>query len=112
MAKATKIASHVRIALADLVSAKKLGFDDRNSAQLLFYAAENLLMATMTSEGIDLGEIRKKIGNHQLDRMIDQLPSDCIVKKKFEDVIELTAYATTFRYPTPSGNIPDAPEFQ
>ncbi len=60
MPKAARIASHVSIALSDLVSAKKLGFSDRNAVQLLFYAAENLLMATLTSKDIDLGMIRKK----------------------------------------------------
>ncbi len=109
MSKARVIGSHVKLALDDLLSVKTLGFSDRNSVMLLFYAAENLLMAVLTSEDTDVGSLRRKIGNHQLDRMIDELPHTCSVKRDFVQVSELTAYATTYRYPTPGGRIPVSP---
>ncbi len=110
MSKARVIGSHAKLALDNLLSVKTLGPSDRNSVMLLFYAAENLLMAVLTSENIDLGVLRRKTGNHQLDRMIDALPDACTVKTDFAGVAELTAYATTFRYPTPGGRIPVSPE--
>lgn len=75
----------------------------------MFYAAENLLMALFTAEGIDAGLVRRTAGNHQLDRMLDALPAACPLKAKFEEVVDLVAYATTYRYPTPVGHLPVPP---
>ena len=75
----------------------------------MFYAAENLLMAALVSEGIDVGAVRRKTGNHQLDRMLDELPDACAIKSSLENIIDLVAYATTYRYPTPAGNLPKPP---
>ncbi len=75
----------------------------------MLYAAENLLLALFTSEGIDGAVVRRKVGNHQLDRMLDELPDECPLKEDFESVVNLVAYATTYRYPTATGNLPVQP---
>jgi hypothetical protein len=109
MREARVIGTHLKLACDNLLSVNKLSPSDRVSPTLMFYAAENLLMAVFTSEGIDVGSVRKKAGNHQLDRMLDALPDACTLKVKFEEVIDLVAYATTYRYPTPVGNLPKPP---
>ncbi|MBI1218489.1 MAG: hypothetical protein GC186_08065 [Rhodobacteraceae bacterium] len=107
--EAKVIGTHLKLACDNLLSVKKLSPSDRVSPTLMFYAAENLLMAIFTSEGIDAGSVRKKVGSHQLDRMLDELSDECPFKEKFESVIELVAYSTTYRYPTPVGNLPKPP---
>jgi len=104
------IASHLRIALIDLKSARKLGFEDRNAAQLLFQATENLTMAVLSSEIINVSELRRRVGNHQLYAMICELPEECAVKEALMELAILEGYATTYRYPSPSGSIPKKPD--
>lgn len=110
MAEARTIAAHLRLALSHLVSAGRLGAADRNAVQLLFYAAENMVLAVLVSEGIDKADLRRRLGNHQLALMIDTLPDACAVKEPLAQVAALEAYATTYRYPTPGGRIPQAPD--
>jgi hypothetical protein len=107
--EARVIGTHLKLASDNLLSVNKLSPSDRVSPTLMFYAAENLMMAIFTSEGIDVGAVRRTVGNHQLDRMLDAMPDACPVKAKFEDVIDLVAYSTTYRYPTPVGNLPKPP---
>ncbi|MBO9428288.1 hypothetical protein [Sulfitobacter sp. R18_1] len=102
MGKRNEIGAHVKIAFDNLCSVKALGFEDRNSCMILFYAAENLLMATFKAEDIPNSQWRGS-AQHQLDRMVDLLPDECYLKEKFRILDPLTAYATTYRYPTVSG---------
>jgi hypothetical protein len=92
MSRQRVIGSHVKIALNDLQSAGKLGFSDRNTAQMLFQAAENLTMAALTSEGVDVGMVRRSVGNHQLGVMIAALPDACVIKADLEAVSVLEIY--------------------
>lgn len=103
---------HVKIASSDLQSAHRLGFGDRNAVQLLFQAAENLTLAALTAENIDLAAARRASGgkHHQLDDMVDLLPDACVAKSDLDQVSILTTYATTYRYPTTGGRIPSAPD--
>lgn len=107
--EARLIGSHLKMASDHLLNVKTLTPSARAAPTLMFYAAENLLMAVFTSEGLDAGAARRKHGNHQLDRMLDELPKECAVVALFEPVIELVAYATTYRYPSPTGKIPAPP---
>lgn len=109
MRKAKLIGSNLKLACDNLLAVKKLGPSDRAAPILMFYAAENLLQAIFTSEDEDFGMARSRHGNHQLDRMLDDLSGSCAVRVKFEEVISLVAYATTYRYPTPTGNLPAPP---
>jgi len=96
-------------AFSQLQSVKKMTPSDPNAPILMFYAAENLLMAVFTSENCDYGAASRKHGSHQLDGMLDELPNDCKIKSKFEGIVTLVAYATTYRYPTPAGRIQEPP---
>lgn len=109
MSEARLIGSHIKLANANLLAVKKIGTSDHTAPTLMFYAAENLLMAIFTSEGIDSGGARRKHGNHQLDRMLDELPDTCTIKSDFQNVVDLVAYSTTYKYPTPTGRIPKPP---
>ena len=102
MAKRDEIGAHVKLAFDNLRSVKALGFSDRNSCMILFYAAENLLMASFKAENIHNSQWRGS-AQHQLDRMVDLLPDECFVKDQLRSLDPLTAYATTYRYPTVSG---------
>jgi len=75
----------------------------------MFYAAENLLMAVFSSENVDFIEVRLKHGNHQLDGMLDALSDECVIKSRFESVIGLVAYATTYRYASSTGKLSKPP---
>lgn len=46
---------------------------------------------------------------HRLDEMVDLVPDENPLKSALRELEELTAYATSFRYPTSSGRIIDAP---
>ncbi|NHM24400.1 hypothetical protein [Tritonibacter mobilis] len=106
MHKRRVIGSCIKIACDDLISIKKLDPNERVALISMVYVAENLLSAIFTSEGLDVRDVRIKHGNHQLDAVIGHLPDECLVKADFEAVEELTIYATTFRYPSPTGRIP------
>lgn len=106
MHKRRAIGSCIKLACEDLISVKKLRPNERVALISMVYVAENLLTAVMTSEGIDVGAVRRKYGNHQIDAMIDALPDECPIKEEFEKLADLTIYATTYRYPSPTGKIP------
>lgn len=110
MHKRKAIGSCVALACENLLSVKKLGPNDRVAINAMVYITENLLSAVMMSEDIDVSVVRRKHGNHQIDSMIDCLPRECSLKNEFLNLSEITIYATTFRYPTPSGRIPEGPD--
>jgi len=99
------IANLLRIAREDLDGARALApSGNRNAAYLCEQAAEKVIRAVLTSEG-QHGRIR-----HQLDQMVDLVPDDNPLKPALREIEELTAYATAYRYPTPAGRIPAAPQ--
>ena len=110
MSKALAIGSHVKLAFDGVNSARKLGPKDRQAAMILFYAVENLVMATLASEDIPRSVWRASAGNHQLDRMIDALPPECSTTGSLENFSLLTQYSTGYRYPSPTGGIQESPE--
>jgi hypothetical protein len=92
------MASHY---LRDARTLKAAG--SRTSSYCLFIAAETTLLAALASEDVS-GSTRHI--QHQLGAMTDLLPDENPAKPAFRQVEGLTAYATTFRYTTPSGRIP------
>lgn len=111
-ATALVVANRLRLAndyLDDALSKKERG--KRSASFDLFMAAESLLLAVMASENVD--QLSRQ-GQHQLGAMADTLPDENPTKATFKHLEELTGYATTFRYTTPSGRIPapmDSNEF-
>lgn len=108
MSKAKTIGSSIWLANNIFQDAEKIGADSRNCPNYLVYSVENLIIAIWESEGISPSVARRQTGNHQLDRMIDLLPDVCAAKPLLSPLSGLTAYATTFRYASPSGKIPKA----
>jgi len=97
------IANYVRIASQDLEGAFVLAqAGNPNAAYLCQQAAEKLLRAVLTSEGIHGGT------GHRLGPMVQMLPDANPTKPALSALIELEAYATTYRYPT-SSRIPAKP---
>jgi HEPN domain-containing protein len=96
-----QIAAFLRIAAEDLEGAELLWRSkNRNAWYLCEQAAEKLIRAVLTAEG-------KRGGlGHRLDELVDQLPDENPFKASLRDIEGLTAYATSFRYPTTSGKIP------
>ena len=67
-------------------------------------AVEKLVKAVLLERGIEAGL------EHRLDVLIHKLRDDDGWKSVLRPWDRLTPYATTFRYPTPGGRIPAAPD--
>ncbi len=90
------IANLLRVAREDLDGAVVLAAaGNRNAAYLLEQAAEKVILAVLTSEGVHGGV------KHQLDAMVDKVPDANPLKPALREIEELAVYATAFRYPTP-----------
>lgn len=100
------IAGFLRVAAEDLQGARVLAkISNRNAIYLCSQAAEKLIRAVLTAEGVHAG-----IG-HQLDRMVESVPDENPVKPMLRDIQGLGIYATSYRYPTTVGRIKPAPEY-
>lgn len=98
------IASLLRIARDDLQGARILArASNRNAIYCCEQAAEKIIRAILTSEGLHAG------ASHRLAEMVDQLPDLNPLKERLRCLEELEAYATSFRYPTAAGRIALAP---
>ncbi len=99
------IAGFLRVAAEDLQGARALAkISNRNAIYLCSQAAEKVIRAVLTSEGIHAG-----VG-HQLDRMVESVPGENPVKQMLREIQELGIYATSYRYPTTVGRIKPAPD--
>ena len=100
------IVGFLRVAAEDLQGARALAeIPNRNAIYLCSQAAEKLIRAVLTAEGIHAG-----IG-HQLDRMVERVPDENPVKQMLRDIQGLGIYATAYRYPTTVGRLKPAPEY-
>ncbi len=100
------VAGFLRVAAEDLQGARALAeISNRNAIYLCSQAAEKLIRAVLTAEGVHAG-----IG-HQLDRMVESVPDENPVKQMLRDIQGLGIYATAFRYPTTVGRIKPAPGY-
>jgi HEPN domain-containing protein len=98
------IAGMLRIASQDLDGARLLNqAGNRNAAYLCEQAAEKVIRAVLTSEGIHAG-IR-----HELPDMVDRIPDENPMKRALRGIEHLAAYATAFRYPSPRGRVRPPP---
>ncbi len=98
------IAGFLRVAAEDLQGARALAkIPNRNAIYLCSQAAEKVIRAVLTSEGIHAGI------SHQLDRMVESVPDDNPVKQMLREIQGLGIYATSYRYPTTVGRIKQAP---
>jgi HEPN domain-containing protein len=98
------IAGMLRIASQDLDGARLLNqAGNRNAAYLCEQAAEKVIRAVLTSEGVQAGI------HHELPDMVDKIPDENPLKPALRAIEHLAAYATAFRYPSPRGRIRPPP---
>lgn len=101
------VTGFLRIAHADLDAARLLlAHGNRNAVYHCEQAAEKIIRAVLTSEGIHAG-----VGHH-LQGMVDRVPDENPVKPALRGIEFLTAYATAFRYPTTAGKVLRPPSQQ
>jgi HEPN domain-containing protein len=67
-------------------------------------AAEKLIRAWLIHHEVEPGL------SHHLDTLVAQLPEDEGWKARLAPLHRYTPYATTYRYATPGGRVPTAPE--
>ena len=98
-------ASFIALAKEDLTVARKLlSAHPRHSAFAIEQAAEKLLKAVLTTEGIAFSA-----GHHQLGRLAELLPTEHIWRADLMAFDSYTSYATATRYPRPGGGMPQTP---
>jgi len=98
-------ASFIALAKEDLAVARKLlSAHPRHSAFAIEQAAEKLLKAVLTTEGVVFSA-----GHHQLGRLAELLPAEHIWRADLMAFDRYTSFATATRYPTPGGGMPRTP---
>lgn len=102
------IANFLRIASEDLEGALLLAAgQNRNAIYLCEQAAEKVIRAVITSEGLHAGI------KHDLAEMVDAIPDENPLKADLRKIEHLSQYATAYRYPVSSSKtkrIPRAPD--
>ncbi len=99
------VESFIRLAREDLAVARKLAADHpRHAAFNIEQAAEKLLKAVLSSEGIPFN------AGHQLGALAALLPATHLWRADLATFDEFTSYATALRYPTGGGRMPQEPE--
>jgi HEPN domain-containing protein len=98
--------SYIALAKDDLAVAAKLMADHpRHAAFNIEQAAEKLLKAVLTAEGI-----RFQTSHHQLGALAALLPESHLWRADLMAFDDFTSYATALRYPKPGGGMPAEPE--
>ncbi len=101
-----RVGSFLALAREDLAAAKILHKTfPRPAAFHLSQAAEKMIKAVLTTEGIIFGS-----GHHQLDRLVALLPQNHVWRAELTVLEKHTSAATATRYPLPSGAIPVTPD--
>lgn len=99
-----QIANLLRIAREDLDGARLLAAaGNRNDAYLCEQAAEKVIKAVLTSEGVHAGI------KHDLETMVDSVPDENPLESALRDIEYLAMYATTYRHTTSRGRIREQP---
>lgn len=101
-----KVESYVALAREDLEAAKRLGPSlARPAAYHIEQAAEKLLKAVLTVEGIGFPTT-----HHQLGALAQMLPANHVWRPDLMSFDEFSSNATQIRYPTPGGGMPPEPD--
>jgi HEPN domain-containing protein len=100
------VETFIALARDDLSMARTLlASHPRGAAFHVEQAAEKLLKAVLTTEGIMFSA-----GHHQLGRLAETLPVDHVWRADLMAFDAYTTYATSMRYPLPGGGMPRAPD--
>jgi HEPN domain-containing protein len=101
------IANNLRLAQEDLdganTLAKKPGGPNRNAPYLYEQAAEKIIRAVATSEGVQAGR------DHKLNELVDLIPDLNPIKPLLRAIEALAAFATAYRYLGGTGKIKPTP---
>ncbi|CAA6605971.1 putative HEPN domain protein [Rhodospirillaceae bacterium LM-1] len=99
------IESYLALAQEDLAVARKvLDAFPRHAAYAIQQAAEKLVKAVLSAEGIPVP------AQHHLGALAQLLPTDHAWRAEFASLDGLSRYATTIRYPLPGGRMPKNPD--
>ena len=105
MTKSRRVAALLTLADADLEAALALAdIGNRYAAYHCQQGAEKLVKAVLLDLGVESG------AEHRIDVLLAKLPNTEPWKARLQPLERLTPFATTFRYPTPGGRIPEAPD--
>lgn len=94
----------LQVAREDVAAARLLaGAGNRNAIYLCQQAAEKLIRARLAQRGVDATR------EHHLRVLVDLLPANDPWRPQFTPLDRLSPFATTYRYPTPGGRVPESP---
>lgn len=106
MSKGRRIATCLELARECAKDARiLLKAESRNAAYLASQAAEHLITAVATAEGIHI----ERKDAHQLDTIVRKIPEENPDRRALAAITFLEAYATSYRYGTPTGRVPTTP---
>lgn len=98
------VANQLHLAKGNLDDARRLAAaSSRNAIYVCEQAAEQVILAVLTSEGKH-GGVR-----HQLQQMVDMVPDENPLKPLLRAIEDLGVYATSYRYASAEGRIKPAP---
>lgn len=104
MSTERRCAAFLDLAAADLEAAEVLArVGNQYAAYHVQQAVEKVIKSLLLLGGIEAGT------EHRLDALSDRLPDADPWRDRLEPVLSYSAYATTFRYPTPGGRIVSPP---
>ncbi len=104
MSVARRALALLLVAREDIAAARLLAAaSNRNAIYLCQQAAEKLIRARLAQRGIDATR------EHHLRVLVDLLPNDDPWRARLSPFDRLSPFATTYRYPTPGGRVPESP---
>ena len=96
--------AYLQAAADDLDAARRLAVPpNRLAAYHLQQTAEKIVKAILIDRAI------QPTAEHRIDLLVDRLPAGDDWVPRLRPLDRLTPFATSYRYPTPSGRLKDAP---
>lgn len=98
------VLAYLQAAADDLDAARRLASPpNRLVAYHLQQTAEKIVKAILIDRGV------QPTAEHRIDVLVDRLPASDVWVPRLRPLDRLTPFATSYRYPTPSGRLKDAP---
>jgi len=105
MSRLRRVEALLQLAEEDVDAATALlVVGNRYAAYHCQQGAEKLIKAILLRLGLESGP------EHRIDVLVEKIPPDQPHRTDLQSLERLTPYATTYRYPTPGGRIPSAPD--
>ena len=99
------VAGYLEASREDLAAVRQLiPTVPRAAAYHLQQAAEKLVKAVLSQEAIHMTV------DHSIDRLVERLPHGHEWRIDLKELDFLSQFATSFRYPSPSGRLPSPPD--